>query len=487
MAEYGSNSDRWPLTYRNWSDTANKNEEFYTISTRQYDDKGVPYSITSVYQDPWGVGDNHRFIGTVDSRHPGQFKSNGKGAVNADADGSQLPTGSLQYTSGTRSQVAYFSSEEGITVIKNKAKLTTLNNIRDAKIAANKKLDERDQRDPAELEREALKETKQILQGLYNAPLISESQINTDGFVLKEKVIATQRDEMAGKPGTHLVYPENHADGDFDFIKIVPIEYVPQFQSGSNISVDWNNVVNLKQRYRRRERPVGSTIYLPMVPGIREDNAVEWGGNKLNPLQMAGANIAQNTLNTVADDGIKQGATALVSQMGDTANTLLNNPKLKDFFISYFAGKAVGANILGRAGIIVNPNLEVLFTGPQLRSFSYNFTFTPRDDSESRVVRTIIKVFKKAMAPKRRASAIFLNVPAVFKIKYLMQGKKEHPFLNKIKPCAMRGFNVDYTPGGSYMTYGDGSMTSYQVSMQFAELEPIYNDDVEVDSPDMGY
>ena len=68
-----------------------------------------------------------------------------------------------------------------------------------------------------------------------------------------------------------------------------------------------------------------------------------------------------------------------------------------------------------------------------------------------------------------------------------MQGKKEHPFLNKIKPCAMRGFNVDYTPGGSYMTYGDGSMTSYQVSMQFAELEPIYNDDVEVDSPDMGY
>jgi len=479
MAEYGSNSDRWPLTYRNWSDTANKNEEFYTISTRQYDDNGVPYSITSVYQDPWGVGDNHRFIGTVDSRYPGQFKSNGKGAVNADADGSQLPAGSAGYTSGTRSQVAYFSSEEGITVIKNKAKLTTLNNIRDAKIA--------DGMDPREAEREALKETKQILQGLYNAPLISESQINTDGFVLKEKVIATQRDEMAGKPGTHLVYPENHADGDFDFIKIVPIEYVPQFQSGSNISVDWNNVVNLKQRYRRRERPVGSTIYLPMVPGIREDNAVEWGGDKLNPLQMAGANIAQNTLNTVADEGIKQGATALVKQMGDTANTLLNNPQLKDFFISYFAGKAVGANILGRAGIVVNPNLEVLFTGPQLRSFSYNFTFTPRDDSESRVVRTIIKVFKKAMAPKRRASALFLNVPAVFKIKYLMQGKKEHPFLNKIKPCAMRGFNVDYTPGGSYMTYGDGSMTSYQVSMQFAELEPIYNDDVEVDSPDMGY
>ena len=273
MAEYGSNSDRWPLTYRNWADTADKKEEFYTISTRQYDDEGVPYSITSVYQDPWGVGDNHRFVGTVDSRYPSQFKSNGKGAVNADADGSQLPFGS-SYTSGTRSQVAYFSTQEGLNVIRNKAKLTTLNNIRDAKIAGGM--------DPQQAEREALKETKDILKGFDTAPLISESQINTNGFVLKEKVIATQRDEMAGKPGTHLVYPQNHANGDFDFIKIVPIEYVPQLQAGSFTS--WDNIVNLKQRYRQRERPVGSTMYLPMVPGIREGNAVEWGGEKLTPL-----------------------------------------------------------------------------------------------------------------------------------------------------------------------------------------------------------
>ena len=89
----------------------------------------------------------------------------------------------------------------------------------------------------------------------------------------------------------------------------------------------------------------------------------------------------------------------------------------------------------------------------------------------------IIKVFKKAMAPKRRAAQIFLNVPSVFKIKYLMRGKVEHPFLNKIKPCAMTSFNIDYTPEGSYMTYGDGSMTSYQVGLSFKELTPIYNDD----------
>jgi hypothetical protein len=91
------------------------------------------------------------------------------------------------------------------------------------------------------------------------------------------------------------------------------------------------------------------------------------------------------------------------------------------------------------------------------------------------------------MAPKRRKAQIFLNVPSVFKIKYLMRGQVEHPFLNKIKPCAMTSFNIDYTPEGSYMTYGDGSMTSYVVNMNFAELEPIYNNDVQIDSDDMGY
>jgi hypothetical protein len=38
------------------------------------------------------------------------------------------------------------------------------------------------------------------------------------------------------------------------------------------------------------------------------------------------------------------------------------------------------------------------------------------------------------------------------------------------------------------MTYADGgSMTSYQVSMEFGELEPIYNQDIDMASNDMGY
>ena len=37
------------------------------------------------------------------------------------------------------------------------------------------------------------------------------------------------------------------------------------------------------------------------------------------------------------------------------------------------------------------------------------------------------------------------------------------------------------------MTYGDGSMTQYNVSMNFAEIEPIYNDEVRMEARSMRY
>ena len=70
-------------------------------------------------------------------------------------------------------------------------------------------------------------------------------------------------------------------------------------------------------------------------------------------------------------------------------------------------------------------------------------------------------------------SNLFLKTPNIFIIDYKFQGG-EHPFLNKIKPCALVDFQVQYTPNGSYSTYGDGSMTSYKMTLSFGEIAPIY-------------
>ena len=319
---------------------------------------------------------------------------------------------------------------------------------------------------------------------------------------VKDKRQGTLWSEKAfSSKGRTLVYPEDHAPEQYDFIKITPIEYVPALGSenfGKNTtskyttadmsSSEWFGFESIKSRYQRIKR-VGSTMFLPMVPDIQEGNAVGWGEDTLNPLQAAGARLAFNAVGTAGGKGQPvQAVKDFIGQGGEVAKAFINTPGMGDFIKAYFAGKAVNANLLGRAGIVVNPNLEVLFTGPLLRTFNYNFRFTPRTDSEAQTIRTIIKVFKKTMAPKRRGK-VFLDVPSVYKIKYVYNSERDdHPFLNKIKPCALSNFSVQYAPDGSYMTYDDGSMTSYNVSMSFKELEPIYNDDIrDVDATTTGF
>ena len=72
---------------------------------------------------------------------------------------------------------------------------------------------------------------------------------------------------------------------------------------------------------------------------------------------------------------------------------------------------------------------------------------------------------------------LFLKTPNVFSIEYKHRADK-HPGLNTIKgPCALTAMNVDYTSEGTYMTFEDGTMISYVMSLSFMELEPVYNSD----------
>ena len=171
---------------------------------------------------------------------------------------------------------------------------------------------------------------------------------------------------------------------------------------------------------------------------------------------------------------------------GQDVSGYLNEQNLEGFVKAYFAGKIVGANVTGRStGQVINPNLELLFNGPRLRQFKFNFKLTPREPAEAQVIRDIILTLKRASAPKKTEGKLFLKFPDIFKLEYVYQGSGQHPFMHKFKPCALTNLSVDYTPDGSYMTYKDvPSMTAYNLSLSFGEIEPIYEED---QTSGMGY
>ena len=283
-------------------------------------------------------------------------------------------------------------------------------------------------------------------------------------------------------PGAVYRYPLNIPELGYDFIQITSYEYVRAGLTTPGSQSAARRLFNLLNRPLER-------IILPMQPNLSETNSVDWGGDKLNALE---GTMAQGAIGAI--QGLSNfDMSAVKNAAGSTIDNLkqfIQDPALGPFIAAYFAGQAVGRNITARAtGQVINPNLELLFSGPRLRTFNFNFTFTPRSSEEALEIKKIIKTFKRNSAPQRSTSSLFLKTPRIFKLEYIYNDTdNQHPFLNKFKPCAMTNLAINYTPDGSYMTYGDnGSLTSYALSMSFGEIEPIYADEIEDNWDDMGF
>ena len=318
-------------------------------------------------------------------------------------------------------------------------------------------------------------------------------------------------ENLGGMPGTakygiaynadaqSLVYPlKTSSDDNFDYLQIVGYRYIP-----GDASKDWNWDTSITKkenggstsskyldtpsnRYTsdKRKKNILGTARLPMTAGISESNSVGWGPENLNSIQQAGARLANSAIEGITSGNFekmfKDYKDIITDAFGDIS---------KEQIKAFFAGEAVGANIFTRGtGMVLNPNLELLFTGPQLRSFTYSYNFTPREPEEASNIKNIIRFFKQNMAPKSSKGGTFLESPNVFQLKYLTNGGEEHPFMNNIKLAALTNFTVNYTPANQYMTYEENkSMTSYQVGMTFNELEPVLFDDYNQKSDTMGY
>jgi len=142
-----------------------------------------------------------------------------------------------------------------------------------------------------------------------------------------------------------------------------------------------------------------------------------------------------------------------------------------------FGGNLTASQLLARqTGQVLNPNMELLFEGVNLRSFKFSFKMTPRDEREAEEVRRIIRFFKRNMVPQ--ATKYYLKTPRVFQLAY-KQGPNDHPFLHKFKQCALTDMSVNYTGEGTYATYEKGVPVSMVMDLGFKELEPIYSGDYE--------
>ena len=222
------------------------------------------------------------------------------------------------------------------------------------------------------------------------------------------------------------------------------------------------------------DKEIIGSVTLPIPNGVSDQNAVNFGAGTLNPAQKDISNIAFKTILEGVSEGGKVARRAF--------DKAVKNKNLQRAVAGYVGGTAVGVDpneILSRLdGTIFNNNLALLFKGPTLRPFTFQFTLSPRDRKEAVSVQKIIRAFKQSSATQKTTGDIFLAAPNTYGLQFF-KGPTPHSFLPQFKECALLNVGVNYMPDNSYMTYEDSSMVSYSLTLSFQELEPIFNSDFE--------
>ena len=257
-------------------------------------------------------------------------------------------------------------------------------------------------------------------------------------------------------------------------------------------------------------------VQLPMPNNITDSNNVRWGEDTMNAIEAAALAV---TSDGFGDDalmaglgfvgGVASGGDALetatqtvaannmikaINQARKTGNLnkSILGPELQARILAAMNIESSAESILARRdGVIPNSNLELLFSAPTLRQFSFMYKLSPRSASEAKIVNGILRFFKQGMAAKKRnknaggiegdGQSYFLGTPNVFRLQYRTSPDKDGNTaikgLNRIKTCALTGTSVNYTPEGAFASYDGGQPVSVILTLGFQELEPIYDTD----------
>ena len=274
-------------------------------------------------------------------------------------------------------------------------------------------------------------------------------------------------------------------------------------KDGETVNVAGDSVLGSK---------LDGSVILPM-PKATDANAAGWGGSDLTATELGTLGLAQQidadpfsvarflglpSLSGLSTKQIQEQFQAKLKkakagELDPLGGMLAGGQALSASSIAKLTG-ILGANIdvdtfLARTGgRVLNPNAEMLFQGPVIRDFSFEFQMIARSRKEGDEIRRIIRFLKLGMAPKFQNIGFLAN-PDVFKLEY-RSGGRVLKTVNRFNPggLALTTLKTDYAPNGYWAAYTDSQPVAIKLSLAFTELRPIYEGDQEATPEDsVGY
>jgi len=291
-----------------------------------------------------------------------------------------------------------------------------------------------------------------------------------------------------------LRYPRDIVNQDTDYVDIKIYKYKAPFSSqgfGDNASVSG---------YNQSVSDLGTikeSIILYMPEDIQAQYGANWEGKNISSIGRGilgtGGGLSGNDLGVAFK---AMGETIATVGEGLTQGTVVANLVSNALKEANFDTLSTQDIFSGGTGRIFNPNTEVIYQGPQMRTFTLNFKLQPKNSPEAQEIKKIISAFKKAMLPKYNEGSEllfgtikgkdsqgvnlrgFVGVPDIVDVKF-KRGGANHPYVSQFKPCAITSVDVNYTPDGAWATYTDGSPVATSLSLGFQELKMVYAEEID--------
>jgi len=222
-------------------------------------------------------------------------------------------------------------------------------------------------------------------------------------------------------------------------------------------------------------------IYLPAVAEDKTSAEYNGGATGLAGLAAAGG---VDFINAMGRNDFEGAAAELVGGVGTALDAMVQKTgsEIADFVLGNDS-EAGTLDIFNKAfGRAENPYMEVVFKQMKMRTFTYAFTFAPRNELERDDVQAIIKLFRFHMAPELKGgNNRYLTLPSTFDIHYMYQqdlnNANENNFYSKISTCVLNDVTVDYSPEG-VKSFQDGSPTQISMTLGFEETELLTKDKI---------
>ena len=235
-------------------------------------------------------------------------------------------------------------------------------------------------------------------------------------------------------------------------------------------------------------RDVTDSIFLPLPSNLADNFEIrvqphqQGGGGELASTLLSELNVNDMTPDSLLG-GISGGFAKTIpantlAQLGGGDRDLDSIIKSISADMAFAIRKGVdgilpsqGRNIDLGTGTLINPKSALAFEGVEMKSHSFDWTLSPKSESESVVLRKIIQTLKRKCLPSYAETGVLQK--SLFKYPSVVDSflvGVDPEFYYYFKSSMIRTFNVNYTPNGVSVLKG-GKPAAVQMQMSIIETD----------------